>query len=110
MSALERTKSGDFVLENAYTIDALEKMSEKERENLLLPPESLFEGAPSVRFSEFFTRIFKSGCEIYQKKINTDFPVGTYVRVYEGDEFLALAEVLEYENGSAIKSKKFFKI
>ena len=110
MSALERTKSGDFVLENAYTIDALEKMSEKERENLLLPPERLFEGAPSVRFSEFFTRIFKSGCEIYQKKINTDFPVGTYVRVYEGDEFLALAEVLEYENGSAIKSKKFFKI
>ena len=110
MSALERTKSGDFVLENAYTIDALEKMSEKERENLLLPPESLFEGAPSVRFSEFFTRIFKSGCEIYQKKINTSFPVGTYVRVYEGDEFLALAEVLEYENGSAIKSKKFFKI
>ena len=110
MSALERTKSGDFVLENAYTIDALEKMSEKERENLLLPPESLFEGAPSVRFSEFFTRIFKSGCEIYQKKINTSFPVGTYVRVYEGDEFLALAEVLEYEGGSAIKSKKFFKI
>ena len=110
MSALERTKSGDFVLENAYTIDALEKMSEKERENLLLPPENLFEGAPSVRFSEFFTRIFKSGCEIYQKKINTSFPVGTYVRVYEGDEFLALAEVLEYENGSAIKSKKFFKI
>ncbi len=110
MSALQRTQSGDFVLENAHTVDELEKMSEKERKALLLPPESLFEGAPCVRFSEFFTRIFKSGCEIYQKKINTSFPVGTYVRVYEGDEFLALAEVKEYEGGSAIKSKKFFKI
>ena len=110
MSALERTQSGDFLIENAHTIDELENMTEKEREALLLPPESLFEGAPCVRFSEFFTRIFKSGCEIYQKKINTSFPVGTYVRVYEGDEFLALAEVKEYEGGSAIKSKKFFKI
>ena len=110
MSALERTQSGDFLIENAHTIDELENMTEKEREALLLPPESLFEGAPCVRFSEFFTRIFKSGCEIYQKKINTNFPVGTYVRVYEGDEFLALAEVKEYEGGSAIKSKKFFKI
>ena len=110
MSALERTQSGDFFIENAHTIDELEKMSANERKTLLLPPESLFEGAPCVRFSEFFTRIFKSGCEIYQKKINTSFPVGTYVRVYEGDEFLALAEVKEYEDGSAIKSKKFFKI
>lgn len=110
MSALERTRSGNFEIKNAYTIDELEKMSEDERRTLLLPPESLFEGTPCVRFNEFFTRIFKSGCEIYQKKINTSFPVGTHVRVYEGDEFLALAEVKEYEGGSAIKSKKFFKI
>ena len=110
MKELQRTKSGDFLLENAHTIEELEKMEMSERISLLVPPENLFLEAPCVRFSEFYTKLFKSGCEIYQKKIGTSYEVGTPIRVYEGDEFLALAEVKEYEGGSAIKSKKFFKI
>ena len=110
MTELQRTKSGDFELENAYTIDELEKMDISKRISLLVPPENLFLEAPCVRFSEFYTRLFKSGCEIYQKKIGTSFEVGTPIRVYEGDEFLALAEVKDFPDGSAIKSIKFFKI
>ena len=110
MCELQRTKSGDFVVENAYTIKELEGMSQEEREGLLVPPENLFLEAPCVRFPEFYTKLFKSGCEIYQRKIGTDFPVNTFLRVYEGDEFLALAQVKEFDGGSAIKSIKFFKI
>lgn len=110
MAELERTQSGDFKLESAYTIDELEKMSEAERNSLLLPPENLFLEAPCVRFSEFYTRLFKSGCEIYQRKIGTDFPLGTHLRVYDENEFLALAKVNDYPDGTAIKSIKFFKI
>ncbi len=110
MKELQRTQSGDFKLENAHTIDELEKMTVEEKECLLLPPEELFLEAEAISFSEFYTRLFKSGCEIYQKKIGTHFPVGTYLRVYEGNEFLALAQVSDYENGTAIKSVKFFKI
>ena len=110
MCELQRTKSGDFALENAYTIKELEAMSQEEREGLLVPPENLFLEAPCVRFPEFYTKLFKSGCEIYQRKIGTDFPVNTFLRVYEGDEFLALAQVKEFDGGSAIKSIKFFKI
>ena len=110
MCELQRTKSGDFVVENAYTIKELEAMSQEEREGLLVPPENLFLEAPCVRFPEFYTKLFKSGCEIYQRKIGTDFPVNTFIRVYEGDEFLALAQVKEFDGGSAIKSIKFFKI
>lgn len=110
MCELQRTKSGDFALENAYTIEELEAMSQSEREALLVPPENLFLEAPCVRFPEFYTKLFKSGCEIYQRKIGTDFPVNTFLRVYEGDEFLALAQVKEFDGGSAIKSIKFFKI
>ena len=110
MCELQRTKSGDFVVENAYTIKELEGMSQSEREALLVPPENLFLEAPCVRFPEFYTKLFKSGCEIYQRKIGTDFAVNTFLRVYEGDEFLALAQVKEFDGGSAIKSIKFFKI
>lgn len=110
MTELQRTESGNFKIENAYTIDELEKMSESERLSILTPPESLFLEAPSVCFSDFYTRLFKSGCEIYQKKIDTHFPVGTFLRVYENNEFIALAEVKDFPDGSAIKSIKFFKI
>ena len=110
MCELQRTKSGDFVVENAYTIEELEAMSQSEREALLVPPENLFLEAPCVRFPEFYTKLFKSGCEIYQRKIGTDFPVNTFLRVYEGNEFLSLAQVKEFDGGSAIKSIKFFKI
>ena len=110
MTELQRTKSGDFSIENAYTINELEEMELEERVNLLLPPEELFTTAEPVSFSEFYTRLFKSGCEIYQKKIGTHFPDGSFVRVYENGEFIALAKVQEYPDGSAIKSIKFFKI
>ena len=110
MSELQRTKSGDFSIENAYTIDELEKMELEERVKLLLPPEKLFLTAEPVSFSEFYTRLFKSGCEIYQKKIGTHFPVDSFLRVYENGEFIALAKVQEYPDGTAIKSIKFFKI
>ena len=110
MTELQRTESGNFKIENAYTIEELEKMSEDERANLLLPPDELFKEAEAISFSEFYTRLFKSGCEIYQKKIGTNFPLDTYLRVYEGNELLALAQVRNFENGTAIKSIKFFKI
>lgn len=110
MTELQRTESGNFKIENAYTIEELEKMSEDERANLLLPPDELFKEAEAISFSEFYTRLFKSGCEIYQKKIGTNFPLDTYLRVYENNELLALAQVRNFEDGSAIKSIKFFKI
>ena len=110
MTELQRTESGNFKIDSSYTIDELEKMGENEREALLMPTENLFLEAYSVSFSEFYTRLFKSGCEIYQKKIGTCYDVGTFLRVYENGEFLALAEVRDFENGTAIKSVKFFKI
>ncbi len=110
MQELTRIESGDFKLENAHTIAELEEMSYNERVNLLLPPEELFCEAEKISFSEFYTRLFKSGCEIYQKKIGTHFPVGTFLRVYEGGVFIALAKVKDFPDGTAIKSLKFFKI
>lgn len=110
MKELKRTESGDFKLENAYTIAELENMSYEERVNLLLPPEELFKDAEKISFSEFYTRLFKSGCEIYQKKIGTHFPAGAFLRIYENDEFIALAKVQDFPDGTAIKSIKFFKI
>ena len=106
MSALRRFKSGNFTLENAHTIEQIEKMSDKERLSLLIPTEELFAELEVVTLSDFYARLCRSGCEIYQHKINSHFPLGTRVRICDKDGFFALGEVREYEDGTAIKSIK----
>lgn len=110
MASLHRTMTCGFSIEQSYTVDQLEKMTEDERISLLIPTESLFEDFPVVALPEFFEKLCRGGCEIYQKKIGTKLDVGTRVRLYGKDGFFALGEVREYENGTAIKAIKTFAI
>ncbi len=110
MSSLVRTKTGGFILENAYTLEALEAMTPEERSALLLPTETLFTHLPKVTLSDFFAKLSRNGCEIYLKKIGTDIPLGTLLRVYDRNGFFAVGEIREYPDGNAVKLLKRFDI
>ena len=110
MATLERTETGGFSLDVSHTIAELEQMSEDERLACLIPTERLFDSLPSVRLPEFFEKLCRGGCELYQKKLRTDFALGQRVRLCRADgSFFALGEVRDYEGGSAIKSIKIFE-
>lgn len=108
MHALSRLESGVFSLDDAYTLDALEAMSEEELIALLRPVEEVFSDLDLLRLPKFYDTLCKNGCEIYQKKIGTRFSVGTRLRLYGEDGFYAVAEVRDYPDGSAIKAIKRF--
>ena len=110
MSELERVKSGDFDLKDAYTIEQLESMTEEQKKALVMPIERLFMEAPEVILSDFYSRLCHSGCEIYQSKIKTAYPVDTFIRISDKNGFFALGQVKDYENGLAIKALKLFKL
>ncbi len=110
MSSLIRTKAGIFDLENAYTLEALEAMTIEERYEKLLPTELLFDTYPIVRLSDFYAKLARNGCEIYERKIGTDFSLGEKLRVYDKNGFFAVGEVREYDEGLAIKLLKRFDI
>ena len=110
MTELKRTKSGSFEIESSFEISQLEAMDFEKRCSLLTPVEELFSEAEAVTLPDFYARLCKSGCEIYQKKIKTDFPTDTFVRIYDKDGFFALGQVKEYPDGSAIKAIKLFVI
>ena len=110
MSALKRTETGGYPIGESFTISALEEMSEEERLSRLLPIESLFDTLPKLTLVDFYEKLSRNGCEIYQKKIKTDFPVGQRVAIYGKNGFYALGEAREYENGSAIKVIKLFDL
>ncbi len=108
MSALLRTRSGNFTLDSSHTISELEDMTYDERCKLLIPTEELFSNCEKVVLSDFYARLAKSGCEIYQNKIKTSYPVDKFVTMWDKNGFFALGRIAEYEQGSAIKAVKLF--
>lgn len=111
MASLERTETGGFSLDDAMTVAALEELSSEERLARLIPTEALFATLPEVRLPHFYETLCRNGCEIYQKKISTAYPVGARVRIMNAaGEFFGLGEVREYPDGTAVKAIKLFSL
>lgn len=111
MATLCRSNAGGFSIDDATTLEELEKLTDAERVALLKPTESLFNDIPAIKLSAFYEKLSRNGCEIYQSKIRTEFSLSTRVRLYGADgSFYAIGEVREYEKGSAIKAIKLFDI
>lgn len=110
MSSLVRTRTGGFSLDEAHTLEELEALTPEERSGLLLPTETLFAHLPRVALSDFFAKLSRNGCEIYQRKIGTAFPLGARLRVCDRNGFYAIGEIREYPEGTAVKLLKRFDI
>lgn len=108
MKTLCRASASGFTLAEAHTLSELENMTEEEREGCIYPVEYIFRKQEEVLLPEFFSKLAHSGLEIYLKKINRDFPIGTLVRLSDANGFFALGEVREYEGGPAIKPIRQF--
>ncbi len=111
MASLTRTMACGFTLDEAMSIDELREFDGSSLASRLIPIEKLFRELPSVTLPAFYERLFRSGCEIYQKKIGVSYETDQMLRIY-GEEcgFFALGRVREYENGTAIKSLKLFSL
>jgi len=110
MKTLSRLEAGGFTIDDAITLDKLESLGEDERENLVLPVETVFKNLTRVSLPDFFARLASCGVEIYLKKLNISLDVGTRVTLYNKSGFFALGEVKEFEEGLAIKPIKQFGI
>ena len=111
MATLERICAGGFSIDECITTEQLEQMDDEARVALLKPVEILFAEHPAVHLPAFYERLCRNGCEIYQSKIRTDYPVGTRVRICDASgHFFALGEVREYESGTAIAMIKLFEL
>ena len=110
MTSLIRTKTGGFRLDEAHTLEELEALSTEQRSKLLLPTETLFEHLPTVKLPDFYAKLSRNGCEIYQRKIGSDFPIGAMLRVCDKNGFYAIGEIREYPEGAAVKLLKRFDI
>ena len=108
MKTLCRASASGFSLEDAHSLEEIEKMSEEERRGLLLPVERVFEKYPKVILPEFFARLAHSGLEIYIKKIGFSANEGEIYRLCDENGFFAVGEVRVFDDGLAIKPIRQF--
>lgn len=109
MSSLKRLTASGFPISEAHTLEELENMTEEERVGVILPIERVFEKYDVVTLPDFFARLAHHGLEIYQKKIKTAYNVGERVRLYDSLGFFAVGEVMQFEDGTAIKPIRQFR-
>lgn len=109
MAALRRVEAGGFPICDCVTLAQLEDMDMPTRLTHLRPAEALFSDLDAVCLPDFYRTLCRNGCEIYQKKIGTAYPVGTRVRLCDAQGgFFALGEVGEYGDRTAVKAIKIF--
>ncbi len=113
MSALCRTRHGDFDLAETVTLEELRRRKEcgESLEELLCPVERAFMPLPQITLSAFYARLMKNGAEIYERRarVGRDLPLGAKVRVLdENGSFFALAQKTLFEEGAAFKALKLF--
>jgi len=105
MTDLKRVKSGNFSIENAYTIEELEKMEGVEQ--LLLPIEAAFLDYPKIIVEPDIERLIKNGIiiNLTRANIKNEYEDGL-IRIYNNEnDFFAL---MRLENGMLRLIKSFF--
>ncbi len=110
MAALCRTEAAGFTLAQTYTIDQLSAMTQEARDACIIPTERLFAAYPALTLPPFFSRLARSGVEIYLKKLGMHAAVGDRFRLQDDKGFFALGEVRAFDDGIAVKPIKQFDV
>lgn len=103
MSSLRRVSVGEFVVEDAYSLDDVQRTRDEGRlDSLLLPVDTLFRSSGKYTVGGAKERKIRCG-----NAVSCSVPDGEY-RVYSPEgEFLALCRA---ENGSLKTIKSFFEV
>ena len=91
MSDLRRTKVGVFNVEDAISLDDLEKLSREEIEARLISIEEALSNMKKFIVPDYFYDRMKNGLQFRMKK--TDFNIGEEVRIYCKGEFIGIGYI-----------------
>lgn len=101
MTALRRTLSNGFSIEDAHTEDELK--SAEDVSQFIVPIDKALEAYPAIRVSEAQAKRFRNGGELDSERLHTRLVPSLY-RVYSPDgNFLGLGEYRENETNLFVK-------
>ncbi|WP_099187177.1 tRNA pseudouridine(55) synthase TruB [Tepidibacter mesophilus] len=111
MSFLLRTKSGNFDIENAYTLEEIEQASKDFKlQEYIIGIDYPLVDYKEIALKKSAFKAFSNGNTIYQKGliINQQYQDEELVKVYIDDEFCAIGKIKIQDNNILLKSHKLF--
>lgn len=110
MESLLRTRTGQFTLENAYTLEEIEqRLRANEIQTLLLSVDDVLTRFAKHTVSEENALKIRNGLRLRTEQIGLCAEPGAYVRLYDRTGLFCLASVLRDGNGkNVIKIEKTF--
>lgn len=115
MKALKRTRAGKFTEEDAYSIEALERLQQEGRmEEAVQPMDTAFFNCPAATYDAANLKRILNGIPIrlylLPKGQPKDFEPGTYVRIYNSEgKFLAVGKAEQDAQGVILKGYRIFQ-
>lgn len=107
MSFLMRTRVGNFNIENAYTLDEIEKLRQENKlESILLPLDTPLMEFKSICFNQNYFKHLKNGMKIKIDNRKETYKADELLRVYCEEEFVGVGTLVEKENELYLKMKK----
>lgn len=108
MTALVRTWSGGFSLEDCFTLEEIQNLADSGNiENALISVECVFSGLPKLRLNEVQTRMYRNGVKLDLNRINHIKPEFSEYSVYGYDhEFIGVARA-DFEKSELRVVKNF---
>ncbi|MBD5500451.1 MAG: tRNA pseudouridine(55) synthase TruB [Lachnospiraceae bacterium] len=86
MTALTRTKAGEFQIEKAYTLSKIQQLSDEGRLwEILVPIEKVFENLPSVTVKKDASKALLNGNQLKIEEIEKSIDTMEKVRVYDSE-------------------------
>lgn len=88
MTSLQRTRSGSFRMEEAYTLAQIQKRADEGKlEELVIPVEKMFEHLPSVSTGENARKALANGNQLKKEEYDSDRELAKeeQVRLYDAD-------------------------
>lgn len=99
MISLIRTMSGAYSLDTAHTLTELQSLKDEGRlDEVIIPVDSVFADYPKYEAKGETLRLIRNGNQVQINAMNTE-----KIRMYDGDEFIALYEVKD-------KKKNIYKV
>lgn len=107
MSALERTACCGFTLDDCVGFDQLESADDPYK--FLFPTGRLFSSLGCVELGDFHKKLSLNGQLVFERRSGLILPgIGERVGMYSGGLFYALGEVVETDEGKALKTLRQF--
>jgi tRNA pseudouridine55 synthase len=102
MSSLERRHNCGFSLDDAHTLEEIEALEMDERGKLLIPVEKAFSDYKKLKLIPFYAGLVRNGVRVYTSKVAPEALEGERFRLYDGENFFAIAEAQKNSEGESI--------